>query len=208
MKIRWFLFRKREKVSVGVWIDCSYQNLNSDDRKVAAFHLHLFGSALIWLNALEVEKILTWSFYGTLCQTWHVRSWFDCRECRVWKFKVRRCATIWRFPQQNHGRRLSIKILQHCHFQQDHKAIKSTEDGDCLFNSVSTLLVGDESLPTELRYKTCIEMFINKEEYKNTKTGPASASCPLLTYDAAMKDCARPRQYSCIWTILALAKYR
>ena len=53
------------------------------------------------------------------------------------------------------------KILQHCHFQQDHKAIKSTEDGDCLFNSVSTLLVRDESLPTELRYKTCKEMFIN-----------------------------------------------
>ena len=40
-------------------LKCTYQNLNSDDRKVAAFHLHLSRPALIWFNALELENKLT-----------------------------------------------------------------------------------------------------------------------------------------------------
>ena len=44
-------------------------------------------------------------------------------------------------------------------------------------------------------------MFINKEELQKHKD---RASFCLLS-PTAMKDCARLRQYSCIWTILALA---
>lgn len=56
------------------------------------------------------------------------------------------------------------KLLHHCHFKNDLNAVKSTGDGDCLFNAVSTLLVGDESLSIELRYKTCLEMFESRED--------------------------------------------
>ena len=37
-------------------------------------------------------------------------------------------------------------------------ALHSTGNGDCLFNSFSTYLVGDESRAVELRYRCCIEM--------------------------------------------------
>lgn len=96
------------------------------------------------------------------------------------------------------------KLLHHCHFQNDQNAIRSTGDGDCLFNSVSTLLVGDESLATELRYKTCLEMFLNGEKIKHHKDRP-SFLILCGSYESALKACARPRQYACVWTILALS---
>lgn len=39
---------------------CIYQNLTTDDRRVAAFHLHLSGPALIWFNSLEIPVKRTW----------------------------------------------------------------------------------------------------------------------------------------------------
>lgn len=95
------------------------------------------------------------------------------------------------------------KLLQHCHFKNDLNAVKSTGDGDCLFNAVSTLLVGDESLSIELRYKTCLEMFLNREKIQEHKD---RASFHLLSpsYDNALKSCARPGQYSSVWTILGI----
>lgn len=39
---------------------CLYQNLTTDDRRVAAFHLHLSGPALIWFNSLEIPVKRTW----------------------------------------------------------------------------------------------------------------------------------------------------
>lgn len=95
------------------------------------------------------------------------------------------------------------KLLQHCHFKNDLNAVKSTGDGDCLFNAVSTLLVGDESMSIELRYKTCLEMFLNREKSQEHKD---RASFHLLSpsYDNALKSCARPGQYSSVWTILGI----
>ena len=46
-------------------------------------------------------------------------------------------------------------------------ALFSTRDGDCLFNSVSILLVGDESMCLELRYRCCVEMVTNKSKIKH-----------------------------------------
>ena len=48
-------------------------------------------------------------------------------------------------------------------------ALFSTGDGDCLFNSVSILLVGDESMSLELRYRCCIEMVKNKSKIKHMR---------------------------------------
>ena len=42
----------------------------------------------------------------------------------------------------------------------------STGNGNCLFNSVSTALTGDEELATELRLRTAIEMSLNFDFYK------------------------------------------
>ena len=57
---------------------CTYQNLNSDDRKVAAFHLHLSGPALIWFNALEVETKLTWfALKGAFTAQYAMHGMFD-----------------------------------------------------------------------------------------------------------------------------------
>lgn len=39
---------------------CIYQNLTTDDRRVAAFHLHLSGPAVIWFNSLETPVKRTW----------------------------------------------------------------------------------------------------------------------------------------------------
>ena len=46
-------------------------------------------------------------------------------------------------------------------------ALFSTRDGDCLFNSVSILLVGDKSMCLELRYRCCVEIVTNKSKIKH-----------------------------------------
>ena len=51
-------------------------------------------------------------------------------------------------------------------------ALKSTGDGDSLFNSFSTYLVGDESRSIELRYRCCIEMVANRKKIKRHRMYP------------------------------------
>lgn len=46
-------------------------------------------------------------------------------------------------------------------------ALRSTGDGNCLFNSASILLVGNESLSLELRLRTVIELATNVEYYSS-----------------------------------------
>ena len=46
------------------------------------------------------------------------------------------------------------------------KALRSTADGNCLFNSVSLFLSGTEDLAIELRLRTCLELAINVDYYK------------------------------------------
>ena len=42
---------------------------------------------------------------------------------------------------------------------------RTSADGNCLFNSVSLVLTGDESLSTTLRILVCIELFLNAKFY-------------------------------------------
>ena len=46
---------------------------------------------------------------------------------------------------------------------------KSTGNGNCLFNSVSSAMCGHEFLATELRLRTAVEMITNAEEYTTHK---------------------------------------
>ena len=49
------------------------------------------------------------------------------------------------------------------------KAGISTGDGDCLFNSVSSVLVGNETLSIELRYRCAIQRVLDKDKIKRTR---------------------------------------
>ncbi|KAK3101520.1 hypothetical protein FSP39_004191 [Pinctada imbricata] len=40
---------------------CTFQNLSDDGRKIAAFHLHLKGPALVWFNALSQTDKIRWT---------------------------------------------------------------------------------------------------------------------------------------------------
>ena len=39
---------------------CTFNGLHDDDRRVAAFHLHLKGPALVWFSALDLKVKQTW----------------------------------------------------------------------------------------------------------------------------------------------------
>ena len=49
-------------------------------------------------------------------------------------------------------------------------ALRSNGNGNCLFNSISIMLNGTESLATELRVRTCIELALNRNFYRNHPT--------------------------------------
>ena len=42
---------------------------------------------------------------------------------------------------------------------------RTSADGNCLFNSASLVVTGDESLSTTLRILVCIELFLNAKFY-------------------------------------------
>ncbi|KAL3889926.1 hypothetical protein ACJMK2_002243 [Sinanodonta woodiana] len=79
--------------------------------------------------------------------------------------------------------RLSIPVKQHTDFPiADSNAayimanyvddvygnpITNTGDGNCLYNAISILLHGNESLATQLRYLTCIQLVKNMGAYMN-----------------------------------------
>ena len=50
------------------------------------------------------------------------------------------------------------------------KAVQSSPNGNCLFNSVSLCLVGSEALANELRLRTCIELAQNVPFYMRHPT--------------------------------------
>ena len=54
--------------------------------------------------------------------------------------------------------------------------LQSTGNGDCLFNSFSTGLVGDKSRAVELRYRCCIEMVTNKKQIVAFQTFQSSGT--------------------------------
>ena len=76
-------------------------------------------------------------------------------------------------------------------------------DGNCLFNSVSVTLCGNNSLATELRLRTVIEMTCNKKFYLGR---PCSGQFMLFSdYDESIIDCTKDGGYSSVWTICAVS---
>lgn len=87
---------------------------------------------------------------------------------------------------------------------KDGTAIKSTGDGDCLFNAVSIILCGDESMSLELRYKCCLEMVSNGEKIQQHRD-KAALLCVSPDYNEAVIKCAKTGGYSSSWTMIALS---
>ena len=84
------------------------------------------------------------------------------------------------------------------------KPVKSLADGDCLFSSASIAICGTNSMVTELRVRTCIEMSMNKPYYMqlpNVKdiinTSP--------DFDHAASECATSKTFSSMWAVYALS---
>ena len=77
-------------------------------------------------------------------------------------------------------------------------------DGNCLFNSVSVAMQGDEKMARELRVRTCIELVLNFEHYKNH---PYYKEFRLVSPDLfkACQKCANDRAYSSIFTAKGLS---
>lgn len=87
---------------------------------------------------------------------------------------------------------------------KDGTAIKSTGDGDCLFNAISIILCGDESMSVELKYKCCLEMVSNGEKIQQHKD-KAALFCVSPDYEEAVIKCAKRGGYSSAWTMIALS---
>eukprot|EP00111_Clytia_hemisphaerica_P013277 TCONS_00038981-protein len=61
------------------------------------------------------------------------------------------------FPEDKMSTNL-IPDIQSC---ENEIALRTTGDGNCLFNCASIMLVGDESISEELRLRTCLELVLN-----------------------------------------------
>ena len=83
-------------------------------------------------------------------------------------------------------------------------ALFSRGDGNCLFNSISIVLAGDESMSTELRYRCCIEMVTNKSKVLHHRM--YSRLEPLSPdYDEDCINCAEPGKWSSAWMMIAVS---
>ena len=114
----------------------------------------------------------------------------------------------------------NIPIFKHCHpslFQDRHALVayqrcgntdgripvRSSGDGNCLFNSVSIALFGNERFASMFRLLSAIEMFDNQVTYVNLHD--CEMWCNINgDFEKALDDCARGR-YVSGWAIHALA---
>lgn len=84
-------------------------------------------------------------------------------------------------------------------------AIRSTADGDCFFNSVSARLCGSESRTTELRYRCCIYMVLEKSHIMiDRHYKKLTVISPQINTD--FLNCARPGTYSSMLMFIAMSR--
>lgn len=61
----------------------------------------------------------------------------------------------------------SRKIIPDSLTPQRYVPVRSTGDGNCLFNSASIVICQSEELAFELRLRTCLELALNREHYRH-----------------------------------------
>ncbi|XP_062579479.1 uncharacterized protein LOC134241454 [Saccostrea cucullata] len=77
-------------------------------------------------------------------------------------------------------------------------------NGNCLFNAISIAIQGNEKLASEIRARTCLEMFYHKDFYINSHKRDRMAYISP-SYEEAIGSCAQNFKFSCAWTIHAAA---
>ena len=82
--------------------------------------------------------------------------------------------------------------------------IHVTGDGNCLFNSVSVVVQGNEALASELRVQTCIELVLNFAYYKNHSLYQ-DFRLVLPDLVRACQMCATDYEFSSIFTVQGLS---
>jgi hypothetical protein len=99
----------------------------------------------------------------------------------------------------------TAEYIRENYSHEDGVALRSTPDGDCLFNATSTHIVGNETLSVELRYRTALMMY--REEFVG-KSHKNKANILWISpdYEEAVKDCCKIGSTSSLWTIMSLAK--
>lgn len=100
---------------------------------------------------------------------------------------------------------ISDTYLKQCNVSNLCTPYKVSDNGSCLFNSVSLSLCGSQDMTTELRVRTCIEMVMKKSQITSL---PIAKHVTWVSpnYVISVMDCASERGWSSIWTIFALAE--
>ncbi|KAK3107530.1 hypothetical protein FSP39_016804 [Pinctada imbricata] len=86
----------------------------------------------------------------------------------------------------------------------DFLAVETTGDGNCLFNAISLGIQNNENLAVEIRYRTCLEMIMNRAFYINEHKHDG-LTLVSGTYDDSMKACSENFSFSSAFTIHATA---
>ena len=90
----------------------------------------------------------------------------------------------------------SIATNSHCPLQ-------STPNGSCLFNSISILLTGRETLATELRVRALVQLCQHMDRYRTTPYTFAEKHSPSL--DDEIKTIKNIVGFAGHWSIVALS---
>ena len=95
------------------------------------------------------------------------------------------------------------QVTMHQQNMSTHAVLKSTiADGNCFFHAVSLALYGIEQYSTEMRLRTCVQMCLHPQVYKNrADTNDIFILSP--PFEDSAVDCSRPTAYSLIWTMFA-----
>ena len=95
-------------------------------------------------------------------------------------------------------------IMNKCRLSHYGVPAMATGNGNCLFNSISTVLCAHEGLATELRLRTALEMISKGDTYKSH---PDYANLLLFSppYEESQLACCNDGEFSSIWTIMALS---
>ena len=80
-------------------------------------------------------------------------------------------------------------IQKETHIHKDKVPLHSTRDGNCLFNSSSLALCGNESLISDIKSTCCLELLHNENFY--SKKGQDMFNATGVTYQEACVDAAK-----------------
>jgi hypothetical protein len=106
---------------------------------------------------------------------------------------------------KHHQQDRTANTLATYFYATDKVALKSTPDGNCFFNAVSTLLTGDELRSTELRYRCCVEMTLNRSKIQaHPQFKRLTVLCP--PYDDDCLHCAKPGTDSSMHMFIAMSQ--